>query len=382
LQSLVIVYLEKSSLMIRASRTEFIYCLLFTATVCLSAATPRTDVLSNQADAIIVAEVQNGQQAGRQVSMALAIERVIKGTLPVGTSVNVRWDASWPPVKAVLPAYYGVWFLTATSSGHWVLLPVRDGRIPVQLAYFPLSKSNAPSNASGTLSATSVIDRMALELSTAIEHYTDVDELIRVSSGLVQISDTPVTIDIYRRLSTSADPEIRALGLGALITKTNDAVAIAELVKDLDRIANLRMGSFALNAIRYLRDPSPNTIDALSKVASSKNPAAQRSAAEALRDLHTREALSALGSLLDSPDRETREAAIKGFSMFVENLPITTPDSIPSQRWRVPQGPAPFRTSDTDRYSLSTRALDQAQEAAYLQFWKSWWARFKVQIAP
>jgi hypothetical protein len=66
----------------------------------------------------------------------------------------------------------------------------------------------------------------------------------------VQISDTPVTINIYRRLSTSADPELRALGLGALITKTNDAVAIAELVKDVDQIAKLRMGPFALTAIR------------------------------------------------------------------------------------------------------------------------------------
>jgi hypothetical protein len=368
--------------MIRALRIEFIFCLQVTAAVCLGAADPRTDVLSNQADAIVVAEVQNGQQTGQHVSMDLAIERVIKGTLLAGTSVNVQWDASWPPVNAVLPAHYGVWFLSTTSSGRWRLLPVKDGRIPVQLAYFPLSKSTAPGNTAATLSATSVIDRMALELSTAAEHYTDTDELIRVSSGLVQISDTPVTINIYRRLSTSADPELRALGLGALITKTNDAVAIAELVKDVDQIAKLRMGPFALTAIRYMRDPSPNTIDALSKVASSKNPVVQRSAADALRDLHTREALPALASLMDSPDRETREAAIKGFSMFVENLPITTPDSIPSQRWRVPQGPAPYRTSDTDRYSLSTRALDPAQEAAYLQFWKSWWARLKAQIAP
>jgi hypothetical protein len=64
----------------------------------------------------------------------------------------------------------------------------------------------------------------------------------------------------------------------------------------------------------------------------------------------------------------------------VDNLPIITWDSIPSQKWRIPQGRAIYKTSTTDQYSLSERLLDETQEAAYLQFWKSWWLEMKGQL--
>ena len=148
----------------------------------------------------------------------------------------------------------------------------------------------------------------------------------------------------------------------------------------MDAIPTLKLREFPLGAIRSQRDASPDTIQALGRFASSSSALVQKNAAEALGYIHTPATLPLLAALLNSPDPSAREAAIRGLSLFVDNLPITTLDSTPSQKWRVPQGPAPYRTHDTDLYSLSTRALDPAQEAKYLQFWKSWWATMKDQL--
>jgi len=99
--------------------------------------------------------------------------------------------------------------------------------------------------------------------------------------------------------------------------------------------------------------------------------------------IHTRETLPFLAKLLDSSDATTREFAMRGLSRFVGNLPVATQQNIFSGKASLQQGPAPYRTPDTDRYSLATRSLAQAPEgeAAFLQFWKSWWALMKDKLA-
>ncbi len=69
-------------------------------------------------------------------------------------------------------------------------------------------------------------------------------------------------------------------------------------------------------------------------------------------------------------------------SCFVDNLPSITHYNVINGKSVQPQGPAPYRTAETDRYSLSTRRLADAREpeAAFLQFWKSWWATMKDKI--
>ena len=72
-----------------------------------------------------------------------------------------------------------------------------------------------------------------------------------------------------------------------------------------------------------------------------------------------------------------------GLSRFVENLPIETQYNTLNGKAVLQQGPAPYRNAQTDRYSLATRSIQQTAEteAALLQFWKSWWASMKDQLA-
>jgi hypothetical protein len=287
-------------------------------------------------------------------------------------------------VIADLRGAYGLWFLNQTPDGQWTLLPVgkglEAGTVSFRGTYFPLSKANAPDGSSPP--AATANDRVSTELETGIEHYADFGQLYRLADALSRAGDSAFVRALYRRLSTNSDPEIKLIALSWLVWK-GDVSALTEMANEVDAVPNLKMREFAANAISTLRDASPTTIRALGRIASSSSGIMQRSAAEPLCQIHTLGTLPFLAVLLDSPDQETRRYAMRGFSYFVDNLPIVTFESIPSQSWRRPQGPTPYKTADTDHYSLTLNpSLDSTREAAYLQFWKSWWAKMKVQLAP
>lgn len=163
-----------------------------------------------------------------------------------------------------------------------------------------------------------------------------------------------------------------------------DISALAEIANDMHLIPGLEMLGFVLSAIEASRDADPNVIRYLGIIAWSPDVNLQRSVARALEFIHTRDTLSILGRLLDSTDPRTRESAMGGLSRFVYNLPIATVYNTLNGKALIPQGPQPYRTAETDRYSLSTRRLELAREAEYLQFWRSWWAAMKdkVMAAP
>jgi hypothetical protein len=46
----------------------------------------------------------------------------------------------------------------------------------------------------------------------------------------------------------------------------------------------------------------------------------------------------------------------------------------------MPQGPAPYRTPDTDRYWVGGGTPEKGKEAEYIQFWKGWWAKMRGEL--
>lgn len=75
-----------------------------------------------------------------------------------------------------------------------------------------------------------------------------------------------------------------------------------------------------------------------------------------------------------------REEAMKGLSRFVDNLPIPTAYNTINLGALIPQGPQPYRTAETDKYSLSKRNPGPADQTEYLRFWRSWWASNKGKL--
>ena len=99
----------------------------------------------------------------------------------------------------------------------------------------------------------------------------------------------------------------------------------------------------------------------------------QLNAAEALSKIHTRESLRSLVTLLESGDAKLRNLALSGFSRFVLNLPVETPEMVTTMAWMKPQGPTPYRSGETDRHSAILGAPEE-RHSEYVLFWKNWWA--------
>ena len=138
-----------------------------------------------------------------------------------------------------------------------------------------------------------------------------------------------------------------------------------------------------LSAIRdEFRAADANSITALGGTAvDSANPAAFRqAAAHALASIHTVETLPYLAALLDASDGKLRIEAIGGLGSFANGLPVQTTANTPGLASLQLTGSAPLKTADTiANFALGERAISR-NEAAYLTFWKSWWAAHRASL--
>lgn len=361
--------------------TKLMFWLALTATLLptLRADKGETDRLADQADAVVVGELLSGQQSGRSLAFVLSVTRTIKGDLTPGATVNVSGSTRLSLTRS-LRGHYGIWFLKKTGS-QWRLLPVMPGAAALEAScYFPVSKASSPASVSTPSPPVTTSDRIAVELAAAIQSYTDPRQLFNLAYGLLGVRQSALVRDLYRALRAHPDPEIRFIGLTQSFGPDDDLLALAEMANNLDLIPKLHTSGMLVPSICGRRNADPRAIQHLGRIASSSNPNVQKCAAQALAYIHTRETLPILAQLLVSADAVTREYAMRGFSRFVDNLPIPTPHNILDGKDLIPQGPTPYRTPETDKYSLSTRSLGRADQTEYLLFWKSWWASVKDKL--
>lgn len=343
-----------------------------------------TDLLADQSDAIVVARVQSGQQTGPAASMVLSISRLVKGDLSPGAVISVSATVASARTSATrtLTQMYGLWFLTR-RNGQWISLPVIQGGASLETAgYIPLLATTSPAAVSSLSPPVSSYDQIALELAAALQAYTDPSQIYPLALHLSGISASTTLPSLYSALRLSPDPETKFVGLAGLLGTGDQVSALAEIAANVDAAPRLHTRSLIAIQISGTRNPDPSVIQSLNKIASSTDPSMQRAAAMGLENIHSQAALPSLAQLLDSNDPVAREAAMSGLSRFVDSLPIQTTQNTLNGRGLLAQGPTPYRTPETDKYSLSRRPLSSANEAEYLQFWKSWWAAVKSKLAP
>ncbi len=356
---------------------------LTSAALCrVHAQAPSAYPQADQADAIVVGEVQSGRQGGHPLAFALFVVRSIKGDLAPGAAISVSGAVGLAGNRD-LKGHYGIFFLRKARDGQWTLLPVLQGGVPFETAYFPLSKASSPASTITSATPLTVNDRIAVELAAAVRAYTSPLQVHLLANGLMGMPESAVTQDLFRSLRVSPDPELRFLALAKLL-RANDVSALAEIANNIELVPRLTVRSFVIAAIGARRDSDAIAIGYLGRIATSSDIYVQRNAAGALMRIHTRDTLPFLAQLLDSNDPRTRELAMTGFSRFIENLPIETQYNTINAKALMAQGPQPYRTPETDRYSLSTRQVDPASEPEYLRFWRSWWVTMKdkVMAAP
>jgi hypothetical protein len=337
--------------------------------------THEIDRLAERADAVVVGGVQSGFQSGHSVTFVLSVDRTLKGELSPGSTASASWRSAMSANKG-LKGNYGLWFLAKADVGLWTLLGVLQGQYPFEFAYFPVPKGSVPAIAS-TSPPVTVSDHIAVELASALEVYTDHTQLSRLATGLLGIGDSAVTQGLYQTLRTSTDPSLKFVGVSGLL-RSNDISVLADVANDIELIPNLHAVGL-IPAVCGVRNPLATPY--LGKIAASTDEELQRCAAMALDYIHTRDTLPFLAVLLASGDPATREYAIQGLSRFVDNLPIQNQSNVLNGGALTAQGPTPYRTPETDEYSLSRGWLAGRDDTPYLDFWKSWWAATGSKIA-
>src|SRR5258708_37422556 len=152
------------------------------------------------------------------------------------------------------------------------------------------------------------------------------------------------------------------------------------MANSVDLLPTLRASGILVPSICGRSNSDPKAVQYLGRISKSFDMAVQRCAAMALMYIHSRASLPYLADLLVSTDPLTRQYAMGGLSRFVDNLPIPSAINTTNGEALVPQGPQPYRTKETDKYSLSTGWLGRADEAEHLRYWKSWWGSMRSQL--
>jgi hypothetical protein len=304
-----------------------------------------------------------------------------------GTKIRVSVDMRLLSRRGSLGR--GLWLLKKADN-KWTVIPFLSGAVRLETGYFiPLPGAGfragtfaaEPSNA---VVSESVNDQVAAEFATAIHNYSNPLDVFLLGHGLCQLEATPAVTGIYRTLATYTDPEVRLMGLAGLLGSDgeNSTWALKQIAKEMELIPRLHVRGVVIPSICSIRNSDRGAVESLGQISLSSDIALRRCAAMALDFIHTRDTLPFLAELLNSGDAGTREYAIQGLSRFVDNLPVQNPSNIRNGQALLPQGPAPYRTAETDQFSLSKGWLGSAEEAPYLQFWRSWWDRMKGELFP
>src|SRR5258706_92207 len=174
----------KGAIVNRRATWKMIFCLA-AAWACLAkpgVEKGTTDRLTDDADAVVVGEVQSGQQTGSSLTFALSISRVIKGDVTSGTTINVTGNTRLSLTRTV-GGHYGLWFLKK-AGGQWLLIPGHAGGAALETSgYFPLSKVASPAMVQTTSAPATMSDHIAVELAGALYGYTNPSQIFNLAYG-------------------------------------------------------------------------------------------------------------------------------------------------------------------------------------------------------
>ena len=171
---------------------------------------PKSDaiVLGTQASVV-------SYPVGGGYGFKLSVERTMKGSIAVGSIINVIFTS--PHQVGVSPAQAprGIWFLQEHSDGSWSCLPAASHGNLVQLTElpFPVSSIPLPAELRYDPSSTSTTDQIVFELAAA--QPVDPAVILRATYDV----DSQAVTQALRYISTNQSGDLALIGLAGLIQK-------------------------------------------------------------------------------------------------------------------------------------------------------------------
>ncbi|MFN0172906.1 MAG: hypothetical protein ACKV22_41540 [Bryobacteraceae bacterium] len=343
-------------------------------------------LFEKQSAAVVVGRILSGTRGGETLSLQVSVNRVLKGDIAPGSVLAVQWRSfrSSPP-GPVRPLPEGLWFLQPAQGGGFTVLPVLGGMIPLG-AVFYLVPAGAPPPVYQYSSQTPVLDKIAMELAWAAEHLDQVPLQVMALPKVMRGYDSPVLRTIYGRFSQSQVPRLRVTGLAGMI-RFKDWAALAKVADEIQTLRQAPNFPEIEDALMTVRDPSPEVIRTMARIGlagpctgTERACGDRRTVLLLMADVHSRETLPFLAAMLDDKDPFHRRQAVRGFTLFVGNYPIATPERVASGESIRRQTPSKYETEETRLHYHAGEFKDAQHESRIVAFWKSWWARNQVEL--
>jgi hypothetical protein len=316
------------------------------------------------------------------MTFTLEVSRVVKGDpAVVGSVIPVDWT-SGGGIRGSLASFAasgnGLWFLQRSSSG-WLLLPFVDGGVALSDTFIPLP--SGPILSAYAYAATAPLsDKVASEVSFAIEAANGGGaQLSGLQHGLLDQLNSPVIQRLYNRMSASASPNQKILGLSGLI-RGGSAEALSAALQATSSFGDypFETGVLSESIRNEFRATDANSVEILGQIATEpRGPSLplREAASHALASIHTKQALPYLAALLDDPDSNLKSEGVGGLGAFANGLPVQTPANITSLGYLQRPASAPYMTDET----VANLVLGPGADA-YLSFWKTWWLQNRVAL--
>jgi len=227
--------------------------------------------LIDEADAVAIADLLSGTQVGAVVRFTLVLDRVLKGNVQAGAAVFLEWDSpfiygrsgSVPTMQ--MDKRRGLWFLKYVDATHWRLLPANVGFTIFDWTYYPIPPGDVPP-AFAYSPQTAPAEKVILELTAATEYF---DGDLGMGGRIVDAVHSwsiPAVGKMYQRLSESPSRNVRVLGLAGLL-RLNDASAMARVEREIDILARDRYRPELALSLEIFRNPEPQAVKALGRIA-------------------------------------------------------------------------------------------------------------------
>jgi hypothetical protein len=285
------------------------------------------------------------------------------------------------PMSAVPDRICGIWFLKQLKDG-FVVIPVEHAG-PLNSLRIPLA-SCAPPQTNSYAAQANAPDKVLSEIAESAEASQGLDGQAMTLYRALHKSGSALETPIVQRLAASSVADLRAVALG-LGMGEGQASALNQAETEIRQVKSAQARAIYVMTISDFT--APDGVPALGRLAngSSGSPAAdlpvQRAAARALKAIHNPAALNVLYVLLDHADKEIRENAVSGFSLFRLGMQAgLTGPALDRALLSAAQPGSSTSPRSNEGIHLGPFA-SAAEESAAIGFYKSWWPRNSGQAA-
>jgi hypothetical protein len=328
------------------------------------------------ADLVVVAKAVLVAPNGTDASISLQIERVLKGA-PGGASL-LTVNAVNRSISADADRNCGIWFLKQQKDG-FTVIPVEAAGALSSLRV-PLASCGQPQTNSYAAQANAP-DKVLSEIAESAEASQGQGGQAMTLYRALRNSGSAVETPIVQRLAASSVADLRAVALGLGIAN-GQASALNQAETEIWQVKSDQAKAIYVMTISAFT--APDGVPALGRLAHS-SPAAdlpvQRAAARALKAIRNPAALDVLYVLLDHSDKEIRENAVSGFSLFRLGVPAgLTGPALDRAILSAAQPGSNTSAQSNEGIHLGPFA-SVAEESAAISFYKSWWPQNSGQAA-